>query len=94
MPADTFSLLPRGTDEPHDGGMSQIKGDTRPEDSIIDRYMLRASDAEREEARENLRRFVRLLIRVYTRLEAEKIAETIRNNRHSGLESESPPNVV
>jgi hypothetical protein len=94
VPADTFPNLPRDTAEPHDEDMTQIKGDTRPEDSIIGRYMPSASDAEREEAREGLRRLVRLLIRVHLRLASEITTKAIRDNAYPAVESEHPTKII
>jgi len=51
----------------------------RPGDLILDRYMPNASTAEREEARNNLRAYARVLIRIGERLAAEA-----RDSRESG----------
>ena len=63
----------------------------RPEDIFLDRYIPNASEAEREQASENLRRLVRLLIRVHERLAWEKEGARIRANAGAAIESESLP---
>jgi len=63
----------------------------RPGDLILDRYMPNASDAEREEARENLRRLARLLIRVHKRRALDNPQPSIRANDDRLVESESLP---
>lgn len=61
----------------------------RPGDLILDRYMPDASEAEREEARERLRAFARLLLRTGARLAAEAKEEAIRQKGALALESEN-----
>jgi hypothetical protein len=64
-----------------------MNSNRRPGDIILDRYLSNARPEKREEARENLRRFARLLIRVHERRAREKNA--IRANVDPALESES-----
>jgi hypothetical protein len=50
-----------------------MKNDNKhPADLFIDRYMAGASDKEREEARENMVRFVAVLVRINERLRRER----------------------
>lgn len=60
-----------------------------PGDIILDRYLPNASAEQREEARENLRRLARLIVRVHTRLARECGDNSIRVNGPPELESES-----
>jgi hypothetical protein len=46
---------------------------TRPGDAILDRYMPNATREEREEARENLRKLVRILLAVFERAAREEM---------------------
>jgi hypothetical protein len=66
----------------------------RPGDYILDRYLPDASPEVREEARENLRRLVDLMMRVHERLAADNPQPTIRAPEESALDSESPPTHV
>ena len=66
----------------------------RPGDIILNRYLPNAFPEKREEARENLRRLGRLLIRVHERLAVDNPQSSIRANGVSGLDSESVPNTV
>ena len=66
----------------------------RPGDIILDRYLPNASPEKREEARENLRRLGRLLIRVHRRLAVDNPQSSIRANDVPGIESESLPQSV
>jgi hypothetical protein len=66
----------------------------KPGDYILDRYLPHASAEKREEARENLRRLARLLIRVHTRLARDNPQEKIRGNDGDEVDSESPPEIV
>jgi hypothetical protein len=50
----------------------------RPGDVFLDRYMSNASVEEREAARENLRRFARLILRICTRIAEEEHEARIR----------------
>ena len=61
----------------------------RPGDLILDRYMPNASDWEREEARENLKQFAAVILRILTRLATEDM-ERAKNDRSSpgGLNGE------
>lgn len=61
----------------------------RPGDIILDRYLPDASPEQREEARENLRRLARLIVRVHERLARERGDKSIRANSTAELESES-----
>jgi hypothetical protein len=62
----------------------------RPGDHILDRYLPNASAEKREEARENLRRLVDLIIRVNERLAAGNPQQATRANDDGALDSESP----
>lgn len=66
----------------------------RPGDIILDRYLPNASPEQREEARENLRRLARLIIRVHERLARARGDNSIRANGTAELESESNSAVV
>ena len=66
----------------------------RPGDIILDRYLPNASPEKREEARENLRRLGRLLIRVHERQAFDNPHPAIRTNGEPALESESLPTGV
>ncbi len=61
----------------------------RPGDSILRRYIPHATEAEREEARENLYRFARLLVRIHKRLAADNPQVGIRAEAEVALDSES-----
>lgn len=63
----------------------------RPGDFILDRYMPHASDEKCEEARENLRRLARLLIRVHARRALDNPQPSIRANDAPLIQSESLP---
>jgi hypothetical protein len=63
----------------------------RPGDIILDRYLPNASSEKREEARENLRRLARLLIRVHERQAVDNPRSATRADTKSALESESLP---
>jgi hypothetical protein len=54
----------------------------KPGDIILDRYMPDADEAEREQARENLRRFAKALLRIAMRQTRAELAE---------LDSRNPP---
>ena len=71
--------------------MDTPQGVRRPGDLIIDRYMPNASDAEREEARENLRLLAGVLMRIEDRLAQEWYEKRIREEGVAGLESEVHP---
>ena len=72
-------------------GMDTPQREHRPGDLILDRYMPNASDAEREEARENLRRFACVLTRIEDRLALEWYEQQIRKESAVEFESESHP---
>jgi hypothetical protein len=61
----------------------------RPGDIILDRYLPGASEETREEARENLRRLARLLIRVHERHSHENPQTATRASAEPALDSES-----
>lgn len=61
----------------------------QPGDLILNRYMPDATPAEREAARENLRRLARLLIRVHERLALDNPQSAIRPSDEDTIESES-----
>jgi hypothetical protein len=44
----------------------------KPGDFILDRYMIGATDEEREAARENLRQYAAVILRIATRLATEE----------------------
>jgi hypothetical protein len=50
----------------------------RPGDLILNRYMLNATEAEREESRENLRAYATVILRIATRLATEEYEQEIR----------------
>jgi len=50
----------------------------RPGDLILERYMPNASDAELEDARENLRAYAAVVLRIATRLTTEEHEQAIR----------------
>jgi hypothetical protein len=52
-------------------GMDTLLNAPRPGDLILNRYIPNAAEAEREEARENLKRLARVLMRIEARLARE-----------------------
>lgn len=56
----------------HHGGMTTPR-EPKPGDAILDRYMPDADEATREQARENLRRFARALLRIAIRQTREEL---------------------
>jgi hypothetical protein len=50
----------------------------RPGDLILNRYMLNATEEEREAARENLRAYATVILRIATRLATEEYEQEIR----------------
>jgi len=54
----------------------QNKNDSRPEDILIDRYMPGATSTQREEARQNVRDLVTVLVRINARLALEERGKT------------------
>lgn len=50
----------------------------RPGDLILNRYMLNATEEEREEARENLRAYAMVILRIAMRLATEEYEQEIR----------------
>jgi hypothetical protein len=61
----------------------------RAGDIILDRYLPNAVAEEREEAREHLRRLVRLILRVHMRLNACDLLSEIRGSASLEVESGS-----
>ena len=74
-------------------GMATKDSERRPGDLFLDRYMARASDAEREHARQNLREFVAVLLRIATRRAREKCERQIHESENDAVELEGgmPP---
>jgi hypothetical protein len=66
----------------------------RPGDHILNRYLPNATEAVREESRENLKRLARLLIRVHERLLLDNPQQAIRATEDSTVESESLPTSI
>jgi len=50
----------------------------RPGDLILNRYMLNTTEEEREDARENLRAYATVILRIATRLATEEYEQEIR----------------
>jgi len=59
----------------------------RPGDLILNRYMLNATEAEREDARENLKRLARVLMRIEARLAREWYEYQIRESGAGAVDS-------
>ena len=57
-------------DDPHK--LNALGEPHRPGDLILDRYMPYATKEEREAARENLRQYAEVILRIATRLAEEK----------------------
>jgi len=57
-------------------------------DLIINRYMPNATEEERKDARENLRRFARVLLRIEERLAREWYEKQIRESGDVKVDSE------
>ena len=69
--------------------------DTHPHSNeMLDRYISGATPSEREEARDNLCRLARLIIRVHQRLATDNPQSVTRASADSALESESPPTSI
>ncbi len=64
--------------------MTNETSEKRPGDLFLDRYMPTASDEEREEAYENLRGLIAILIEIDDRLTREKRAR--RDSRKAGAQ--------
>ncbi len=60
----------------------------QPGDLILDRYMPSATPEEREAARENLKRFARLIVSVADRKARERYAEWIRATKQQEVNCE------
>jgi hypothetical protein len=60
------------------GSMNAPPHKPRPGDLILNRYMLNATEAEREEARENLRAYATVILCIATRLATEEYEQEIR----------------
>ncbi|HEY5236976.1 MAG TPA: hypothetical protein VIJ62_01235 [Rhizomicrobium sp.] len=58
--------------------MNAPSHEPRPGDLILNRYMLNATEEEREEARENLRAYATVILRIATRLATEEYEQEIR----------------
>ena len=67
-------------------------GPQRPGDLILNRYMLNASEEEREAARENLREFAIAIVGIAERIAKEKAerAKEILDELRALIEFESP----
>ncbi|MEQ8594759.1 MAG: hypothetical protein RIC04_13890 [Parvibaculum sp.] len=67
----------------------------KPGDLIIDRYMPNATEAEREEARENLRAYLAVAMRIAARLEWEEReqGQATRANPDSAVDSGHTPSI-
>jgi len=63
----------------------------RPGDLILDRYMPGATDEEREAARENLRTYASVVLRIATRLATEEYEQAIRAKEAGAVSLESGP---
>ena len=68
--------------------MDTPQQERRPGDLILMRYMPNATEEEREDARENLRRFARVLLRIEERLARECYEKQIRASGGSEVDSE------
>jgi hypothetical protein len=64
---------------------------SRSGDLILDRYMSDSSEVEREEARENLRAYAKVVLRIATRLATEEYEQAIRANESRMVDSENGP---
>jgi len=60
----------------------------RPEDLIVDRYMPKASDTAREEARGSLRRLAAILMRIEDRVAQDWYEKQLREAGRGVVESE------
>ncbi len=56
-----------------------------PGDLILDRYMPNATETEREEARETLRAYAMVILRIATRLATEEYEQEIRARAADGV---------
>jgi hypothetical protein len=61
----------------------------RPGDLILNRYMLDATEEEREDARENLRAYATVILRIATRLATEEYEQEIRAREAGKVSLES-----
>ena len=74
--------------------MDTPQQENRPGDLILNRYMPNATEEVRDEARENLRRLARVLLRIEERLAREWYEKQIRGSGGVKVDSErdtSPP---
>jgi hypothetical protein len=74
--------------------MTATPQNTSPADRIIDRRMPNATTEEREEARENLRRLARVILRIDERMAREWYEQRTRESGADAVESDkgtSPP---
>ena len=62
------------------GGMETSQAERRPGDLILDRHMPTATEDEREAARETLRAYAAVVLRIATRLATEEYENAIRAN--------------
>lgn len=84
---DSIALLgEQGTRRQVDGMKTQPH-QNRPGQMFIDRYMPSASEAAREEAYDNLRELIAILVEIDDRLERER-KEAIRTNAAGAVDSE------
>jgi hypothetical protein len=58
---------------------------TDPAERILDRYMPEASDTERQEAKDNLKRLARLLVRIEDRMAFEWRESQIRDSAEGAV---------
>lgn len=74
--------------------MSTNKSSRRPGDLILDRYLPNATEAQREEARENLKALMAALVRIDERLAQEAVDKAIRLKADNSIDSggaDAPP---
>jgi hypothetical protein len=69
--------------------MQNPNEDTRSRRTIVDWYMPNATEAEREEVRESIRRLAALFARVCERIAREEVDNAIRQNAMHKLDSDS-----
>jgi hypothetical protein len=64
--------------------MSALSTDSA--DRILDRYMSKASEKERQEAKDNLKRLARLLVRIEDRMAREWRTSQIRDSTEGAVD--------
>lgn len=69
--------------------MNHSKRGYRLGDHILDRYMPGATEAEREDARANLKGLVRILVRIDERLALDAVEKSIRHPKQGEVDSDS-----